>query len=99
MTQPALSPLIERAAAAYGIRSIDVRSARRSRSTIRARWAVAWAARIGTEYSYPRIAAALGGRDHTTIMHGIDRAVALREQDPEFRALCDELVMSLETGA
>lgn len=91
-----LPPLIARAAAAYCIRPIDVRSARRDPANVRARWAVAWAAFKGTEYSYPRIARELGKRDHTTIMHGIQRAEALRVSDPAFRALTDELLAKLE---
>lgn len=98
ITEPVtvLPPLIDRAAAAYCVRPVDVRSARRNTSAVRARWAVAWAAFKGTEYSYPRIGRELGGRDHTTIMHGVRQAEALRLSDPVFRALCDALLDHLE---
>lgn len=101
ITAPAtlLPSLIERAASAYCVRPTDVRSARRNTAAVRARWAVAWAAFRGTGYSYPRIARELGGRDHTTIMHGVKRADELRAQDPVFRALTDELLTTLEGDA
>jgi chromosomal replication initiator protein len=35
--------------------------------------------------SLPRIGAMLGGRDHTTILHGCDRIAGLVEEDPDLR--------------
>jgi chromosomal replication initiation ATPase DnaA len=36
-----------------------------------------------------QIGRALGGRCHTTIMHGVNRADNLRRTDPRFASLCD----------
>jgi chromosomal replication initiator protein len=38
-----------------------------------------------TDLSLPRIGSALGGRDHTTVMHGHDKIAALFEQDDVLR--------------
>lgn len=62
----------------------------RSQHVCWVRWAVIWAARH-QGHSYPRIAKQLGKRDHSTIMHGFQRAEELRQSDPVFKALCDEL--------
>lgn len=62
----------------------------RKRPLVRCRWAVM---RALTEkgWSSPRIGRLLGGRDHTTILHGLKEADALYARDNEFRRLCDEL--------
>jgi chromosomal replication initiator protein len=33
--------------------------------------------------SYPQIAEYFGGKDHTTVMHGVNRITALLKNDPE----------------
>ena len=43
----------------------------RSRHIARARWRVWWIARRATSLSLPVIGRLSGGRDHTTIMHGV----------------------------
>lgn len=59
--------IIEKRAAQSGVRASDVRGRSRHSELVRLR---AWiAAELRAEgYSFPRIARALGGRNHTTIM-------------------------------
>lgn len=40
-----------------------------------------------TGLSLPKIAYAVGRRDHTSVMHGINKALELKESDREFRIL------------
>lgn len=54
---------------------------------VRARWAVMLAMRA-RGLSVMRIGAALGGRDHTTILHGLKKGAALRANDPAFASKC-----------
>lgn len=77
---------------AIGARPTELVSLRRSRHLAFGRFAIMWAATQLTNYSYPRIAEALGGFDHTTIIHGVRRAEQLRETDPDFRHLTDALI-------
>lgn len=91
--------LIDFAATAYGLTAADVRSARRDRPIATARWAVMWAARHGTDLSFPQIGRKLGGRDHTTVMHGVARATELRDGDEKFRLVCDALLELLDDPA
>lgn len=42
-------------------------------------------------YSTPQIGRALGGRDHTTILHGLKRAAELSAADREFAGLVRQL--------
>lgn len=62
----------------------------RSRDVAWVRFAIYWAARA-QGLSFPWIGREVGGRDHTTVMHGYRRAEKLRQSDPVFKALCDEL--------
>ena len=41
--------------------------------------------RADAEASLPAIGAVLGGRDHTTILHGSEKINHLMEQDPQLR--------------
>ena len=58
---------------------------RRSRDIAVARQVAMYLARDLTEMSLPQIGQALGGRDHTTIMHGCDKISALFEKDDGMR--------------
>ena len=53
-----------------GLSILELRSQRRSRRLIDARQIYYWLARKYTLQSYPAIARFMGGRDHTTAMHG-----------------------------
>ncbi|CUW41106.1 conserved protein of unknown function (Chromosomal replication initiator, DnaA C-terminal 2-93) [Magnetospirillum sp. XM-1] len=53
----------------------------RSRNVVRARWAVMWVLRHGRGMSLGQIAAQLGGKDHTTVSHGLRAAEGWLERD------------------
>jgi chromosomal replication initiator protein len=55
------------------------------------RQALMLAIRDGRGMSYPEIGRRLGGRDHTTIIHGVDAARKRRLVDVEFARLCDAI--------
>ncbi|HEX7821067.1 MAG TPA: helix-turn-helix domain-containing protein [Sphingobium sp.] len=63
----------------------------RHQSLFRARAATTWLARERLHRSFPVIGAALGRRDHSSIMHQFARASELRQRDVEFRALVDRV--------
>ena len=65
--------LISHAADRLEIPAQDVVSSRRNKRLIYARSMVAVVLKE-RGWSYPRIGAALGGRDHTTIIHSVERA-------------------------
>jgi len=82
-----LSPAeIKKAVAAYfGIDVGEIEGRRRSRPIAMARQVAMYLMRELTAMSLPQIGQALGGRDHTTIMHGIDKVAALFEKDEQLR--------------
>jgi chromosomal replication initiator protein len=55
-------------------------------------------AREHTNLSLPQIGRQLGGKDHTTILHGITKITSLRECDPALRIDLDMMAAEL-TGA
>lgn len=82
-------------AAECGVTVLDLRSERKDRRVARPRQIAMWLARHATEYSLPRIAAAIGNRDHTTVLHGVRQIDGLREIDPSMRDLSDRLLRRL----
>ncbi len=84
-----------------GVGVVDIKSDRRDARYVRARWIVAWLLRTYTPMSLPKIGTWLGGRDHTTVLHGCrglekvlahDKALEqqLRKLGSEVRRLFEE---------
>jgi hypothetical protein len=66
-----------------GVTFIDVVSHRRTRRVVRPRQLIMYLARHLTTFSLPQIGRQLGGRDHTTVLHGISAITrALGESAP-----------------
>ena len=63
----------------YKIKVADLLSKRRSRSVARPRQLAMALAKELTNHSLPEIGDAFGGRDHTTVMHGVDKMEVLVE--------------------
>ncbi len=69
----------------YDLAAEELTGPRRTRETAVARQVVMYLARELTEMSLPQVGQALGGRDHTTVMHGCDKMAALFEKDDDVR--------------
>jgi hypothetical protein len=64
----------------HGVTIVDICSKRRPLHLVTARHEACYRLRHETTWSYPRIGTILGGRDHTTIIHGVRKhAKRLRE--------------------
>lgn len=71
----------------------DLKSVRRTKDFVTARFLAAWALRHACPHlSLPMIGHALGGRDHTTILHACRRAEDLANSDPKFARWVDRIV-------
>lgn len=55
----------------YGVSKIDLFSARRTKNLTRPRQMISYLSKMYTMRSLPEIGRRMGGRDHTTILHGI----------------------------
>jgi hypothetical protein len=80
--------VIETVAARYGISVALVTSKFRTGDLVRARHIAMWLAHGLTGRSYPSIGRAFGYRDHTTVMHAVDK---IGEQMTRSRDLRDEV--------
>lgn len=83
----------------FGIEVLDLVSDRRARRVARPRQVAMWLGRHLTTCSLPAIGRELGDRDHTTVMHGIDRVDELMAKDAEFAARVRLLRHALEWPA
>lgn len=77
-------------AAAIAGASVDqlVSDWRAPKVLVHARWCVMASMRKRGS-SLPQIGRRLGGRDHSTVAYGIDRAEYFAERSPEFRAMLE----------
>ncbi|NLG29465.1 MAG: chromosomal replication initiator protein DnaA [Chloroflexi bacterium] len=82
----------------YGVPCEDVVGPRRTRDLVVARQMAMYLARELTQMSHPQIAEALGGRDHTTVMHGCNKVAALFEKDDATRRQVLEIKSRLTGG-
>ncbi len=81
----------------FSIRLTDMSSARRARAVARPRQVAMYLAKQLTSRSLPEIGRKFGNRDHTTVMHAVQRVIELMEQDTEFQERVELLRKMLET--
>jgi chromosomal replication initiator protein len=77
--------IIEAVAEFYGVEEEDLRGPRRTKDLALARQVAMYLCREETKDSLLQVGAALGDRDHTTIMHGHDRIALQIEEDEQLR--------------
>ena len=82
--KPTVRNIVDFVADRRGIPVTDIMSSRRDAPTAAARQEVCFLARRLTPHSLPAIGRALGGRDHTTIMHAVNRVAAKTAADPAY---------------
>lgn len=77
------------AAAEFGVAGADIIGPAKTWALTPVRAFVVWALRSqNPPLSYPRIGAAMGGRDHSTAVHFHQHAICLRLRDPAFAGAC-----------
>lgn len=69
----------------YNITDKEIKGRRRNKDIVRPRQVAMYLARKETQASLPEIGAALGGRDHTTVLYGIQKVEGQLEQDNTLR--------------
>jgi chromosomal replication initiator protein len=77
--------VIQAAATFYHVAAKELTGRGRRKEIVRPRHVAMFLARQETEASLPEIGAALGGRDHTTVLYGIQKIAGLIEQDSTLR--------------
>jgi chromosomal replication initiator protein len=69
----------------FGVEVAAFEGSSRSRSIARPRQVAMYLLREETGASLPQIGALLGGRDHTTVLYGVERIAEMIEEDAEMR--------------
>ncbi|MCX7683406.1 MAG: chromosomal replication initiator protein DnaA [Anaerolineae bacterium] len=77
--------IINEVARYFGIEEAALRGPGRSQAIARPRQIAMYLIREETGESLPQIGELLGGRDHTTVLHGCERIASLIEEDPDLR--------------
>jgi chromosomal replication initiator protein len=95
---PALARVIDVVARHYGLTADDLGGRKRTQKIALARHLAMFLARELTDASLPQIGEALGGRNHSTILHGCAKISDLTRQDSAF-ALEVATVRALASGA
>ena len=85
------SQVIETVAKFYNISVPEIVSAGRNKELVQPRQVAMYLIRQETDASLPEIGGLLGGRDHTTVMHGVERVKERLESEDQLR----RTVMSL----
>jgi chromosomal replication initiator protein len=81
-----------------GISIFEIKSDKRTRNIVRARHIVMYLTRELTDLSLPKIGERLGGRDHTTVLHGVDKVTRVMHEDRELYDLVQELTATLKSA-
>ena len=88
---PTVRALVHHASQIGGVPEADILGKRRAKKLVTQRKAIVWVAKRATHHSYPMIGRALGGRDHSTIIHSERSAEDMCERDLKFAWFCERL--------
>ncbi len=75
----------------------ELRSARRQRSVLHPRQMAMYLCRTLTDASLPEIGRAFGGRDHTTVLHAVEKVRREIAQDSHKKRLAERLAQAITT--
>jgi chromosomal replication initiator protein len=90
--------IIDAVAAAYDFAVDELKGPLRTRPLVTARQVAMYIVRELTDYSYPAIGRLFGGRDHTTVIHAVEK---ISEQMGDRRQIYEQvtaLIMQLRSG-
>jgi chromosomal replication initiator protein len=90
--------VLDATAAMYGFTVEELQGKSRQRPLVLARQVAMYVLRETTDLSYPVIARAFGGRDHTTVMHAVDKIGNLRAERRQIFDLVSELRNTVRGG-
>jgi chromosomal replication initiator protein len=90
--------ILEETAKMFGWTMADLCGRSRRRPLVTARQIGMYVFREMTDYSYPQIAREFGGRDHTTVMHAVEKITALMAERRHIYDQVSELINRIRMG-
>jgi chromosomal replication initiator protein len=73
----------------------DILSPRRDSGVLLPRWCAMWLTKRMTLWTLNQIGDAFGGRDHSSVLYGINKIAAARAKDPMLATILDGLMSQL----
>lgn len=92
---PTAAQIIAVVAASYGVSLTDMEGPSRREPLVTARQIAMYLCRTLTDLSLPKIGKHLGGRDHSTVLHGVNKIARLEKADLQFSHRLAELSKKL----
>ena len=80
-----IEEVIKAVAKHYGLKTGDLKSPKRAKQITGARQVAMYLCRELTSESFPEIGTRFGGRDHATVIHGVNKITAQLEVDPDLQ--------------
>jgi len=90
--------ILEEASMQFGFTGEELKSKHRQRPLVTARQIAMYVMRELTELSYPNIAREFGGRDHTTVIHAVEKIGALMSKDRQIYDQVTRLMKAVRQG-
>ena len=82
----------------WNIRQTDMTSARRARAVARPRQVAMYLAKQLTSRGLPEIGRKFGNRDHTTVMHAVDKISSLMRERRQIFDQVNDLIVRIKSG-
>ena len=91
--------ILETTAASYGFSIDAICGPSRTRPLVTARQVAMYLTRELTDYSYPAIGRVFGKRDHTTVIHAVDKIAGQMQERRQIYEQVTELIQKIRAGA
>ncbi|MGH7389830.1 MAG: chromosomal replication initiator protein DnaA [Candidatus Rokuibacteriota bacterium] len=80
----------------FGVKIADLKAKNRTKAVAFPRQVAMYLARQLTHASLAEIGRAFGGKDHTTVLHAVDKIQGLLQEDPKLRKTVDALIQGIQ---
>ena len=84
-----------KAAEFFGVKLSDMRAKNRTKAVAFPRQIAMYLARQLTHASLTEVGRAFGGKDHTTVLHAVEKIQRMLQEDPKFKKTIDTLTQSI----
>lgn len=90
-----IDDILRRVAEVFHVKTQDLRAKTRTKAVAFPRQLAMYLARQLTSNSYADIGRGFGGKDHTTVLHAVNKIDALLQQDPKLRRTLDHIINTI----
>jgi chromosomal replication initiator protein len=90
--------IMDAVASTFGFTVEDLCGTSRRRPLVNARQIGMYVFRELTDFSYPAIGREFGGRDHSTVMHAVDKVAGLMKERHQIYNQVTDLIVRIKSG-